>query len=94
MANDLNCSNLSSADYSAAQLTNDHSNNLATAMMNVVNKSTKNDTNVVTTAKVNVKDAASPSFEKRNKFLRDIFNSKDDLKRAAIQVDLAIARSE
>ena len=85
---------MSSADCSAAQLTNDHSNNLATAMMNVVNKSTKNDTNVATTAKVNVKDAASPSFEKRHKFLHNLFSSKNDLKRAAIQVDLAIARSE
>ena len=80
----------------AAQLTNDHTNGLATAMMNVI--SSPIDKTVEDVADSATKNASSINdtamFEKRMQFLTTQFNSRDALTSAAAQVDLAIARSE
>ena len=78
------------------QLTNDHVDGLATAMMKVINKPTEASDDVIAEAKTNAVDAHADSliFEKRLQFLSTKFNSRDDLRRAATQVDLGIARSK
>ena len=81
---------------SAGQLTNDHANGLATAMMNVIRKPIETNSNVIANAKASAtsSNANASIFEKRLLFLSTKFNSRDDLKRAATQVNLAIARSK